>query len=332
MSVGETIRFRGRVDRVESELALGRKTFQILERLSGGARERYRAFDRLAGPHGDYRAIHVLRRSPETEQQLAVLQRLADLRNANVPFLVEYHVRGDKIYLVLAWTWGRSLADHWEQVRSGRETRFSAFHGCRLIRGLAHGLCQLHHRWNVNHGDLKPANLILSPGGRGLSTIDFGSAWLVERASQRTAGDGVSGVYTAPEILEQGAVPDFRSDQFSVSVVWYELLTGQIPYDAAGGNAGLAATRQAFENKFVPPSRIAAKMGDASPAAWRLIDEALGRGLALDRDGRYPSRREWLDALDEIHAMFRSRRGLFGWNRFVADWLTKFSAGRRPAS
>ena len=332
MAVGDTIRFRGRVDRVIDEFTLGRKKFQILERLGSGTRERYRAFDRLAGPHGDYRAIHVLRRSPETEQQLAVLQRLADFRNGNVPFLVEYHVRGDRVFLVLAWTWGRSLADEWERVLGGRDAMFSAFHACRLIRGLAHGLCQLHHRWNVNHGDIKPANLILSPGGRQLTTIDFGSAWLVERAVERTAGDGASGVYAAPEILQQGTAADFRSDQFSVSVVWYEMLTGQIPYDAAGGKAGLAELRQAFAGKLTLPSGIAPQAGQAPPAAWRLIDEAIRRGLALERDGRYPSRRAWLDALDEIHATFRLRRGLFGWNRFVADWLAKFNAGRRPAS
>ena len=96
MAVGDTVRFRGRVDRVIGELTLGQKAYQLLERLGGGGRERYRVYDRLAGPRGDYRAIHVLPRSPEVEQQLGVLHRLADLRNGNVPFLVEYHPVRDK--------------------------------------------------------------------------------------------------------------------------------------------------------------------------------------------------------------------------------------------
>ena len=236
MGKRDTIRFRGHVDQVLDEITLGGKTYQLLERLGSGQRERYRAFDRLAGPQGDYRAVHGLPRSPEVEQQMAVLHRLADLRNSNVPFVVEYHPQRDRVYLVIAWIWGTPLDEHLKRVRVGRETPLSAFHACRLMRGLAHGLCQLHHAWNVNHGDLKPANLILAPQGKPLSTIDFGTAWLCERATSRTGGDGVSGPYSAPELLlESPTTPDFRSDQFSLSVIWYELLTGEIPFDGAGG-------------------------------------------------------------------------------------------------
>ena len=256
MAKRATIRFCGRVDDVLDEITLGRKTYQILERLGGGDRLRYRAYDRLAGPQGDYRAIHVLPRSPEVEQQLGVLQRLADVRNANVPFVVEYHANRDKVYLVLAWVRGISLADHLERVKERRAKPASAMQASRLIRGLAHGLCQLHHRWNVNHGDIKPANLILAPESRFLSTIDFGSAWLAERAAKRTAGDGASGIYSAPELLFDGRKPDFRSDQFSISVVWYQLLTGQIPYDGVGGKAGAwngaGFCRQAHTTGAVP--------------------------------------------------------------------------------
>lgn len=115
----EKIRFRGRVEQVLDEIRLGAKTYQLLERLGSGERERYRAFDRLAGPGGDYRAIHVLPRSAEVEQQLTVLKRLADLRNNNVPFIVEYHAQRDRVYLVMAWVRGQSLKEHLERVRRG---------------------------------------------------------------------------------------------------------------------------------------------------------------------------------------------------------------------
>lgn len=320
----ETIRFRGRVERVLDEIRLGAKTFQLLERLGSGERERYRAFDRLAGPDGDYRAIHVLPRSAEVEQQLAVLKRLADLRNNNVPFIVEYHAQRDRVYLVAAWVWGRSLKEHLERVRAGREKPLSAFHACRLIRGLAHGLCQLHDAWNVNHGDIKPANLILAPQGKHLSTIDFGTAWLTERARKRTAGDGASGPYTAPELLETQTTPDFRSDQFSVSVVWYELVTGQLPYDGAGGKAGLAAMRIALANTLIPPSRMPRAKDDVPKGLWNAIDGGVCRGLSLAPNDRFPQRRAWLDALDEIHGAFRQGQKLGGINRRVADWLTRW--------
>lgn len=327
MTQRDTIRFRGRVDRVLDEITLGRKTYQLLERLGSGQRERYRAFDRLAGPEGDYRAVHVLPRSPEVEQQLAVLHRLADLRNGNVPFVVEYHPQRDRVYLVLAWIWGTPLDEHLRRVRSGRETPLSAFHACRLIRGLGHGLCQLHHAWNVNHGDLKPANLILAPQGKHLSTIDFGTAWLAERATKRTAGDGVSGPYSAPELIDAGKTPDFRSDQFSVSVIWYELLTGEIPFDGAGGKAGLPEMRRAFAGKLIPPSRVARHAGNVPRGLWKKIDDALCRGLAFEPQARFADRRSWLDALDEIHFSFREKRRLGGFNRRVVEFLTRWTRG-----
>ncbi|RIK76988.1 MAG: hypothetical protein DCC67_13190 [Planctomycetota bacterium] len=319
-----TIRFRGRVERVLDEIRLGAKTYQLLERLGSGERERYRAFDRLAGPQGDYRAIHVLPRSVEVEQQLAVLKRLADLRNNNVPFIVEYHAQRDRVYLVVAWIWGRSLKEHLERVRAGREPPVSAFHACRLVRGLAHGLCQLHDAWNVNHGDIRPANLILAPQGKHLSTIDFGTGWLTERARGRTPGDGASGPYTAPELLETQTTPDFRSDQFSLSVVWYELLTGQVPYDGAGGKAGLADLRAALAGTLIPPSRIPRANGHVPKGLWKALDGAVCRGLALAPNDRFAQRRTWLDALDEIHVEFRQRQKLGGINRRVADWLGKW--------
>lgn len=328
MAKSDTIRFRGRVDRVFDEIVLGGKTYQLLERLTSGERERYRAFDRLAGPQGDYRALHVLPISAEVEQHLAVLHRLADLRNGNVPFVVEYHRRRDKVYLVLAWIWGTSLAEHLQRVRQRRETPLSAFHACRLIRGLAHGLCQLHHAWNVNHGDLKPANLILAPQGKHLSTIDFGTAWLAERATKRTAGDGVSGPYSAPELIGAATTADFRSDQFSLSVIWYELLTGEIPYDGAGGKAGIEGMREAFAGKLVPPSRCARHAGNVPRGLWRAIDDAVCRGLSLEPRERFPERRSWLDALDEIHLALRQRKRLGGFNRRVVDFLMRWTGCR----
>jgi len=309
---------------MDEVLILRGTRYELVERLGSGDRERFRAFDRHAGPRGDYRAIHVLPRSKEAEQHLGVLQRLANSRNGNVPFFISHHVQGDRIYVVSSWMPGKSLADYFRDVRAGQTARPSAFNACRLIRGQAHGLCQLHSAWDVHHGDIKPANLILSPEGRALSTIDFGSAWLGQRTMKRTTGDGASGVYSAPELLEEGTVPDFRSDQFSLSVVWYEMLTLAIPYDGAGGKAGVSTMRSAFANKLLPPSKLAKRSQEGTPRGlWRHIDAAVCRGLALDPEGRFPSPRDWLNALDDIHYEFRQRKRLRGFNRVIADWLSK---------
>ncbi len=303
-------------------LIVGGRRYEILERLGSGDRIRLRAVERQAGPQGRQRTIHVLPRSRDTQQHLRVLERLANSRNANVPFLISSQVQGDSVYIVSEWMAGQSLADYLREVRNGRTERPSVFNACRLIRGQAHGLCQLHSSWDVHHGDIKPENLILSPGGTSLATIDFGSAWLGQRTSSRGTGDGASGVYSPPELLDASCTPDFRADQFSLSVVWYELMTLTIPYDGAGGRAGVGSMRKVFAEKLAPPSRTASQTG-VPRGLMRLIDKTVCRGLALDPAGRFPSPRDWLNALDDIHHEFRRRRRLGGINRVVTNWLEK---------
>lgn len=327
MAVGETIRCRGRTEVVRGEHRLGHKTVQILEQLGTSLRPRYRVYDRAAGPRGDWRLLLVLPRTAVVSQHVAVLERLQDARNVNVPLLVEFHRQRDSMDLLLAWTPGCALAEHLTRMREGREAAASAWKASRLIRGLAHGLCQLHHRWNVNHGDIKPANLILAPQGRSLSTIDFGSAWLAERGAHRDAGDGVSGAYAAPELLAGDTAADFRSDQFSVSVVWYELLTGRIPYDGVGGKAGTPSLRAAFAGKLIPPSELVT-LDSVPRAIRRCIDSTVCQGLALDPSERHPNPRTWLDALDDIHHASRQQPRLTKLNRFVADWLGRWMVRR----
>ena len=107
----------------------------------------------------------------------------------------------------------------------------------RLLKGVAHALRHLHHRKNIIHGDVKPANLILTKR-TSLVLIDYGSAWPGERTTQRGGGDGFSPAYAAPELVRGNAAVDWRADQFSVGVILYELLTGKLPFGGLGGSVG----------------------------------------------------------------------------------------------
>ena len=95
----------------------------------------------------------------------------------------------------------------------------------------------MHHKKNFVHGDIRPENLVLCREPNRLVLIDFGSAWPVEKTTARSLGDGVSEFYSAPEQLRDNRFADFRSDQFSASVVFYELLTLDLPYEGLGGKA-----------------------------------------------------------------------------------------------
>jgi len=316
----EKITVRGRVDAVIDELTLGKKRFFVLEQLSG--RDRFRVFDPTAGFHGDYRVVNFLPRSRETEQQIEVLRRLAE-KNLHLPKIIECVRHREKLAVVTTWIWGVNLRQYLGEIREKKLPRPSTREVCRLVNKLAHGIANLHVKSNVVHGDIKPANIILEKDPTRLMLIDFGSAWPAERARQKSPGDGVSIPYAAPEQLFSGGTPDFRSDIFSLSVVLYELLTLEIPFDGAGGQAGLPENRTEFAATYQPPSKFITD-GHMLPAGCvPALDKILARGLALDPKDRFSDRSDWLRALDDLLFQFRegTRLGFFG-RKFLdlLDW------------
>ena len=100
----------------------------------------------------------------------------------------------------------------------------------------------------------QPANIVITAGSKQLVLVDFGSAWPVEESAVKAPGDGVTQPYAAPERLAKHAVEDFRSDVFSLSVVAYEMLTLEIPFDGLGGQAGLPNLVAEAEKSYRPPS------------------------------------------------------------------------------
>jgi hypothetical protein len=111
--------------------------------------------------------------------------------------------------------------------------------------------------------------------------------------------------YAAPE-LQTGSVCDgFAADQFSVSVVFYELLTGVLPYDGLGGKAGRPEYVTQAADTPAPPSRVAQACRDLPRSLRDRLDAVVLRGLALNPERRFPDRHVWLNELYESSARFR---------------------------
>ena len=140
------------------------------------------------------------------------------------------------------------------------------------------------HAQGVVHRDIKPGNILLDAAGR-VKVTDFGIAQLAgddPRAALTATGVRLgTPEYVAPEQMQHGATVDQRADIFSVGVMLYELLTGQLP-----------------RGVFRPPSQIV--------PTKRPLDRVVTRALQSDPARRYGSVRE-LRA--ELCAAPRSRRG-----------------------
>ncbi len=150
-----------------------------------------------------------------------------------------------------------------------------------ILPHLLDALGAIHGRGLV-HGDIKPENLRLTPQGR-LVVMDLG---LVAQAGR--SGEAAFGTleFMAPEVLRKGRV-DHRADLYSVGVVLYRLLTGQLPFEAA---TTTGFVRAALSERPAAPSRLVPELG----ADW---DAAVLRLLAKDAADRFGSCAEVAAAL-----------------------------------
>lgn len=297
-------RFRGKSYRVQGRRRVNGREYLILDGLGNQGREKFLAFLPDACPGGDLRMLHVVRRSPESLQFLQVLRRLIE-DNRNFPKIIEYEDGRGGITLVSTWIHGENLHYRLERARSVPRLWPTPFMAFRLFRGLAHALHHLHHKANIVHGDIKPANLIVAPGPHRLVVIDFGSSWIVERTVNRLAGDGRTDAFASPEQSRDERRIDFRSDQFSTSAVLYLMLTGELPYSGIGGQAGLDQYRNTYESKLVAPSARCRNRDEMPAEFWRHVDDLVLRGLALDAENRFEDAGEWIDRLNEIDARLK---------------------------
>ncbi len=340
---GQTVSRKGtdrtaRIGRGEPPLleriTIRRHVYLLRKELGGPGRARYLASDPDAG--GESRLILILPRSEAAVQNVRVLKRLPP-GNVNLPRLLNYETRRDEMRLVLTWVPGPTLATALEKIASERARPVSLYESIRLIRGLAHGLRALHDDAQLVHGDLTPANLVLKRKTSYLAMIDFGSAWRAERSALRGPTDGATPVYAAPELQADDRPVDFRCDQFSASVIAYQLLTGRIPYADLGGKAGWPQYVERMKGDLVVPSKLCRKRpgaGRTPRSILQAVDRVVTTGLALDPDDRHPTPRAWVDQLDavylEMQYLARRRTPERGPVTRVLDWLAdRFSGDDR---
>jgi serine/threonine protein kinase len=315
-----TILFRGREEEILDVISVRGRQYLALEQLSH--RGAFRIFDQHAGINGDYRVLYRLTYSRLTRERIETVRRLTGpTANRNFPYISDCVRQGGDLFVVMSWVWGTNLRELLAQVRQGNCPRPSVTETVRLIRGLAHGLSHYHRRAQVVHGDVSPANIIVTSGTKNLVLVDFGSAWPVEQSATKEMGDGISPPYAAPERMARHALEDFRADQFSLSVIAYEMLTLEIPFDGAGGRAGLPALARCLSESFVPPSRLVAAADRLPEQALTLLDELFGVSLSLHPDGRFATRSEWLGAWDRLHRALQKGDRISGFEHRVMGWL-----------
>jgi eukaryotic-like serine/threonine-protein kinase len=179
-----------------------------------------------------------------------------------------------RLYMVLEWVDGRLLRDILDE-----EKRLSPERAQRIALGICDALDYI-HKAGIVHRDLKPENIMVDSEDR-VKLIDFGLAG--EVAGRRltfahfTKSMGTPD-YISPEQVK-GQRGDARSDIYSLGIMLYEMLTGQVPFR---GPNPLVAMNQRLVNDPEPPSHF-------DPTITPQLQETLWRALQRDPRDRYPS-------------------------------------------
>jgi serine/threonine-protein kinase len=150
------------------------------------------------------------------------------------------------------------------------------------------------HSKGIVHRDIKPANIMIAANDA-VKITDFGIAKIATFGEFTMTGSIVGTPhYMSPEQV-QGHGIDGRSDQFSLAVIAFEMLTGEKPY--TGENLTTVAYKIVAEEP-VPPHRL-------NPTLTGAIEGVMRKALAKRPDGRYRTCREFVDALESAGATMK---------------------------
>jgi serine/threonine-protein kinase len=151
------------------------------------------------------------------------------------------------------------------------------------------------HGSGIAHRDVKPDNLFLCSGPTPLvKIVDFGiSKFESEPAEQRLTTEGApigTPQYMSPEQVVGGRDVDFRTDIYSLGVVLYECLTGQLPFSA---ETLPALGVKIFEGRYVPATELVPELPEA-------VDTVIARAMAPVPRERFGAMLAFRDALLEL--------------------------------
>jgi serine/threonine protein kinase len=263
--------------------------YQLLEPLGrGGVAQVYKAYH----PQLDrYVAIKMLRSDlVEEEEFLARFQRearsVAALRHPNIVQVFDFDIQDGRYYMVLELLEGDTLRTVLNSYRAAGE-KIPTGHMLRILLDILAGL-DYAHRAGIVHRDIKPTNIMLTKGGQAVVT-DFGIAQIVGGA-QYTVSGALMGTlsYMAPEQGLTGKC-DARSDIYSLGIIYYEMLTGQVPFDA---ETPLAVLMKHVNDPLPLPHRLDSNIPEP-------LERVALKALAKKPENRFQSAQEMYTALSD---------------------------------
>jgi eukaryotic-like serine/threonine-protein kinase len=244
---------------------------------------RHRHFDSLA-------ALKVLSASLTEDQSfrsrfLQEARTQYKLQHPNIAKVIDYLEEDGKYCLLVEYLPGGTLADVIDGSAGPVETGLALSWTAQALSALDYA-----HQKGVIHRDIKPSNIMFDDADV-VKVMDFGIALVIggRRLTNTGTTVGTPG-YMSPEQIIRPKEVDHRTDVYSMGIVLYEMLTGQVPFQRETD----FATGFAQVNDPPPPLR------DLNPAVSQDLERAVMRALAKDPNHRYSGCGEFADDLERL--------------------------------
>ncbi len=272
----------------------------------GGMAVVYKAYDNLENRTV---AIKILREEYAKNEEF--LRRFKNeskaislLSHANIVKIHDVNF-GDIIqYIVMEYIDGITLKEYIE--REGCLSWKDAVHfTLQILRGIQHA-----HDRGIVHRDIKPQNIMVLPDNT-IKVTDFGIARFA-RSEQKTITDKAIGSvhYISPE-QARGQITDEKSDIYSIGVMMYEMLTGQLPFQA---ESAVSVAIMQLQREPKPLTEINGSIPQG-------LEQIVIHAMQKDTISRYKSSSEMLCDLEKFK---KDPSITFEYNYFVDDSPTKF--------
>jgi eukaryotic-like serine/threonine-protein kinase len=251
---------------------------------TGGMSSVYRARDSVLERRVALKVLHEhFSADPEyVERFRREARAIARLNHPNIVTVIDRGEFGKRQFIVFEHIPGVNLKEVVE-----REGQLPVAQALALTHQIARGLA-FAHQHGVVHRDVKPQNVLLDESGTAKVT-DFGIARSVDPGQELTQTGTLLGTsdYIAPE-QASGQPVDARSDQYSLGVLLYELLTGEVPYPA---DTFMAVAMRHLRD---PVPSVRERRRDVPDR----VDEIVARAMAKRPEDRFPSTEAMMGAIE----------------------------------
>lgn len=213
----------------------------------------------------------------------------AKLAHPNIVNIYDVGEDGGSQYIVMEYVSGPTLKEVIQQKGC-----LEPIEAVRIAKEIASAL-ESAHRNNLVHCDIKPHNILVMPDGH-IKVTDFGIARAVSASTMTYSGSVMGSVhYFSPE-QAKGTVITTKSDVYSLGVVLYEMLTGQLPFN---GETSVSIALKHLQEEPVPIRQL-------NPSIPPVLEAIVQKAMSKDPADR-PSSTELYADLNQAKAMLADR-------------------------